>query len=216
LKGVKRVKAKPYMSSNDILEFLKIGCLAGECKKCAEITKKTAKTDQEKDWAKRLLTAATHLGKVTDERIACCEPIQLKTVKRRWKNSDLRLYTTDQLRIDERDKKIAEDRTMSWEDFAFLGEMALLHCELCPQGEFVEDCEYRQTFHRVGIPISRESVKPGQCEFCRDDFMHIVLPHGHDKHEEQIKRMLDKIYEKAKKGEEVPKGRGLVPLEEFM
>ena len=211
------MKAKPYMSSNDILEFLKIGCLAGECRNAAERTKKTATTEQEKDWAKRLKSAATNLAKVVDERMACVEPMQAKTVKRRWNNSDLRLYTSDQIRIDEQQyKKVAEDRTITWEDFAFMGEMALLHCELCPQGEFVEDCEYRQTFHRVGIPVTRESVKPGQCEFCSDDFMHIVLPHGHNKHEEQIKRMLDKIYEKAKKGEETPKGRGLVPLEEFM
>ncbi len=210
------MKAKPYMSSNDILEFLKIGCLAGECKNAAELTKKTATTPQEKDWAKRLATAATNLAKVVDERMACVEPIQAKTVQRRWKNSDLRLYTVDQLRMDDMQyNKVAEDRTITWEDFCYMGEMALLHCMLCPQGEYVKDCEYRASFHRIGIPVAREDVKPGQCEFCSDNFFHIILPHGNEGDERKIKRMLDEICEKAGAGEEIPKGRGVVPVKEF-
>lgn len=191
------MKAKPYMSSKDILEFLKIGCLAGECRNAAKLTKETATTEQERDWAKRLQTAATNLAKVVDERMACVEPIQLKTVQRRWKNSDLRLYTTDQLRIDERDKRVAEDRTMTWDDFCNIGEMALLHCELCPQGEYVKDCEYRQTFHRIGIPVGREDVKEGECEFCTDNFMHILLPHGGEDAANKVRDMIHKLYSSA-------------------
>ena len=56
------MKEKPYMSSQDLLEWLKIGCLAGEARKAAEETKKNAKTDKEKDWAKRMALAATNLS----------------------------------------------------------------------------------------------------------------------------------------------------------
>ena len=85
------MKATKYMSSAHFLEFIKVGIAAGESKAIAEQTKKTAKTPQEKDWAKRLAIAATHLGKVTDERMACLDPDQAKTVDRRWKNSEVRI-----------------------------------------------------------------------------------------------------------------------------
>ena len=40
------MKEKPYMSSQDLLEWLKIGCLAGEARKAAEDTKKAADEDK--------------------------------------------------------------------------------------------------------------------------------------------------------------------------
>lgn len=89
------MKETTYMSSAHLLEFIKVAIASGEAKAIAEQTKKTAKTPKEKDWAKRLAIAATHLGKVTDERMACLDYDQAKTVERRWKNSEVRLYTVD-------------------------------------------------------------------------------------------------------------------------
>jgi len=197
------MKEKPYMSSNDLLEWLKIGCLAGEAKKAAETTKKTAKTQKEKEWAKRMKIAATHLGKVTDERMACLEPEQVATVKRRWGNSDLRLYTSDQLRVEDRTKPAREDVTICYEDWCRLGEMALLHCNMCPQGEYVKNCEYRKVFHRVGIPVGRESVRDGECEFCIDNFMHIILPQGGEDKANIIRRQVMKLCDKAAREEAI-------------
>lgn len=188
------MKEKPYMSSNDMLEFLKLAILAGEARNAAEQTKKNAKTPKEKDWAKRMAIAATHMAKVTDERLECMEHKQLLSLKRRWNNSDVRLYTTDQLRVeDRREKPIVEDRTICYEDWCYLGELALMHCNLCPQGKYVKDCEYRQMFHRVGIPVGREEVHEGQCEFRCDDYIRFTMPQGGEDIENNIRRELEKI-----------------------
>ena len=199
------MKEKPYMSSWDLLEWLKIACLAGEAKVAAEETKKNAKTDKEKDWAKRMAIAATNLSKVTDERLECLDKDQVKTVKRRRENSDLRLYTVDQLRVEDRTKPAAEDRTICYDDWCLVGEMALLHCDMCPQGEHVKNCEYRKAFHRIGFPVGRTKVKDGQCEFRVDDYMHIILPQGGDKAAEEIRKLCIKMYKDAEAAEAAKK-----------
>ena len=197
------MKEKPYMSSQDLLEWLKIACLAGEAKVAAEETKKNAKSDKEKDWAKRMALAATNLSKVTDERLACLDQDQVKTVKRRRENSDLRLYTVDQLRVEDRTKPAAEDRTICYEDWCLMAEMVLMHCHMCPQGEYVKDCQYRKAFHRIGIPIGRDEVKDGECEFCVDNYMLPVLPQGCVDRDNKIRKMCQMYYEKAELADQV-------------
>ena len=197
------MKEKPYMSSQDLLEWLKIGCLAGEARQAAEVTKKNAKTQKEKEWAKRMKIAATNLGVVTDERLECLETEQALTVKRRWEHSSLQLYTTDQLRVEGRTKPIKEDKTISHYDWERLAEMALLHCDMCPQGENVKNCEYRETWHRVGIPVAREDVKEGECEFCVDNHMQIILPQGCTDRDNLIRKMVQMYYKNAELADEV-------------
>ena len=197
------MKEKPYMSSGDLLEFVKLAILAGEIEAAAEQTKKCAKTPKEKEWAKRMKTAATHAGKVVDERMACLDYEQAKTVDRRWKHSEVRLYTSDQLRVEERTKPEKEDVTICYDDWCNLGELALLHCDMCPQGEYVKNCEYRKTFHRVGIPVGREEVKDGECEFCVDNHMQIILPQGQKDRDNLIRKMCEKYYKNAELADEV-------------
>ncbi len=197
------MKATKYMSSAHFLEFIKVGIAAGESKAIAEQTKKTAKTPQEKDWAKRLAIAATHLGKVTDERMACLDPDQAKTVDRRWKNSEVRMYTSDQMRLEDTLPEAREPVTISYDDWCRLGEMALLHCDMCPQGEYVKNCEYRKMYHRVGIPVGRENVKEGECEFCVDNHMQIILPHGQTDRNNLVREMVQKYVKNAELADEV-------------
>ena len=197
------MKEKPYMSSQDLLEWLKIGCLAGEARQAAELTKKNAKTTKEKEWAKRMAIAATNLGVVTDERLECLDTAQALTVKRRWGNSDLRMYTSDQIRFDNVTKPPKESVTMSHDDWERLGEMALLHCDMCPQGDYVKRCEYRETWHRVGIPVARVDVKEGECEFCNDNHIHIILPHGQKDRDNKIRDYCQKCYKNAEYADEL-------------
>lgn len=192
------MKEKSYMSSFDILEFIKIAILAGECEQAAKVTKEKAKTPKEKDWAKRMKLAATNLGKVVDERMGCLEYDQKKTVKRRWTNSEVRLYTSDQMRVEDKNPQ-RENVTISYDDWCLLGEMALLHCDMCPQGKCVKDCEYRKAFHRIGFPVGREEVKEGQCEFRVDDYMHIILPQGGEDAAEHIRKLVMEMYKDAEK-----------------
>lgn len=192
------MKETTYMSSAHLLEFIKVAIAAGEAKAIAEQTKKTAKSPKEKDWAKRLAIAATHLGKVTDERMACLDRDQAKTVERRWKNSDVRLYTSDQMRLEDKNPK-QENVTISYDDWCLLGELALLHCDICPQGKYVKDCEYRKMFHRVGIPVGREDVQEGQCEFRYCDYIHLILPQGGEDKADLVRKEVQKIYYEAEK-----------------
>ena len=199
------MKEKPYMSSQDLLEWLKIGCLAGEAKHAAEMTKQTARTEKEKDWAKRMKIAATNLGVVTDERIECLDTKQVVSVMRRHEHSSLQLYTSDQLRVEGRDKPARDDVTVSHYDWERLAEMALLHCDMCPQGEFVEKCEYRECWHRIGIPVARVSVEKGECEFCVDNHMQIILPQGQTDRDNRVRDMVQMYYKNAELADEVKK-----------
>ena len=197
------MKEKPYMSSQDMLEWLKIGCLAGEARQAAETTKKNAKTDKEREWAKRMAIAATHLGKVTDERLECMDTMQVVSVKRRHEHSSSQLYTSDMLRVEGRTKPERDDITISYDDWCRLGEMALLHCDMCPQGEYVKNCEYRKVWHRCGIPVAREDVKEGECEFCVDDHMQIILPQGQTDRDNRVREMVQKYVKNAELRDEV-------------
>ena len=197
------MKEKPYMSSQDMLEWLKIGCLAGEARQAAETTKKNAKTDKEREWAKRMAIAATHLGKVTDERLECMDTMQVVSVKRRHEHSSLQLYTSDMLRVEGRTKPERDDITISYDDWCRLGEMALLHCDMCPQGEYVKNCEYRKVWHRCGIPVAREDVKEGECEFCVDNHMQIILPQGQTDRDNRVREMVQKYVKNAELRDEV-------------
>ena len=98
------MKEKSYMSSFDILEFIKIAVLAGECEQ-----------------------AATNLGKVVDERMECLEYDQKKTVKRRWTNSEVRLYTSDQMRVEDKNPQ-RENVTISYDDWCLLGAQNRIPC----------------------------------------------------------------------------------------
>ena len=100
---------------------------------------------------------------------------------------------------------MAEDRTISYNDWCLFGELALLHCLMCPQGKYVKDCEYRKMFHRVGIPIGREEVKEGECEFCTHNHMHIVLPQGNTEKYDHVRAMVQEYYKNAELADEVKK-----------
>lgn len=170
------MQAKLYMNAASLIEFIKIGMLAGECDKSAADTKKNAKTQQEKTWAKNLKTSATLLNKVVDERMKCLDKKQLDSVERRFNNSQLSVEARYSVRVGApTDATI----TVSSDDFVLMAEMMLMGCGGCPQGKYVKDCPYRAMYHRVGIPVGRTEVQDGQCEFMTRNVPKIVMPNGH-------------------------------------
>lgn len=176
-----------YMSSNALLEFLKVGILAGELDIIAAETKKTAKSQKEKRWAKDMRMSATLLQKITDERVAVLDPEQLKSVARRNKNSKMVMETTHNLRTG--NGRIDERITIDYDDLACIGELALLACHACPQGKYVKDCQYRKMYHRLGIPVGREEVAEGECEFMTCNQPKILLPQGNT--DDEAKKILN-------------------------
>lgn len=170
------MQAKTYMNADAMIELIKIGMLAGECDKSAVVTKKLAKTQQEKNWAKNLKTSGTLLNKVIDERMACLDQKQRDSVERRFDNSQLSIEARYSVRIG---APVDATITVSSDDFVMMAEMMLMGCGGCPQGKYVKDCPYRAMYHRVGIPVGRLDVQDGQCEFMTRDVPKIVMPNGH-------------------------------------
>lgn len=106
----------------------------------------------------------------------------INSVERRFNNSQLSIEARYSVRIGApTDATI----TVSSDDFVMMAEMMLMGCGACPQGKYVKDCPYRAMFHRVGIPIGREDVKEGQCEFMVRDVPKVIMPNGHADPEER-------------------------------
>lgn len=63
------MQAKTYMNAASLVEFLKVGILASELDVIATNTKKTAKSKTEKEWARKMRTAATMMENVITERM---------------------------------------------------------------------------------------------------------------------------------------------------
>lgn len=171
------MRATPYMSSPALVQFLKLGILASEVDGEAEVTKKSAKTEQEKKWAQKFKTCATYLENIIQERISALDPKQIAGIQRRKAHTKLLLFTTDQLRAEV--NKPNENVTITYDDMATLCELAFMTCNVCPQGEFVKGCRYREMFHHIGAPVGREEVKEGQCEWCVRDEPKLYMPQGH-------------------------------------
>lgn len=145
------------MSSNELLDYLKIGILAGECEIIAERT-------PEKDWRTKLKCMASYARRITEERIKCCEPAQILSVARRVKHTRMLLASTDQVRTSNLSKDV-DTTTIAVDDMYDLVDMSLLSCLKCPQGDCVKDCKLRQTYHRLSVMPYRENCADGECEF---------------------------------------------------
>ena len=143
------------MSKEELLQYLKIGALASESLNIAKVTK-------DKVWHKRLMTAVTLLTKIVDERAKCLDREQLLSVARRHKNTKVMLQSTDDFRITgETEKEVV---SCDLNDLETLAELALMHCKTCKLcGNDKRDCEYRKTYHRLGIEVA--NTEPDGCEY---------------------------------------------------
>lgn len=135
-----------YLTRNQLQEFLKLDSFTLELRDIIDNTKDSV-------WRKALKTAATLIEKVVSERKACLDPTQMVSVARRIHNTHLILYSTDEKRhVEQPEKELIQADLM---DLETLAELALMHCsecKLCGIGK--EKCEYRKTYHRLGIEIA--------------------------------------------------------------
>lgn len=167
------MKRAPYISATELQEFLKLGAVADLCEVMLTTT-----TD--KEWLKRLRTANTHLHTLVNERVACLDLKQIRSLLRRKEHTAIRLYTSDEVRIDDEKYKVGvpyEKVTMDIEDLQDMAELALCACQACPQGELVPTCKFRRTMHNLGFPVARDEIGKTQCEFRSDDEVRCVPPH---------------------------------------
>lgn len=151
------MKRESYMSKNELLDFLKIGILAGE----VEII---AKRTPEKDWQRKMKCAATYLGNIVNERLKALAPEQLQTVSRRNKHTEIKLFTSDQIRL-QGESRMEDAVTVDTDVLYDVVDLAMLSCFKCAQGDLVKDCRFRKHFHTIGVSVCRTNPKEGECEF---------------------------------------------------
>lgn len=171
------MQAKSYMNAESLIEFLKVGILASELDIIAANTKKTAKSKMEKEWAKKMRMAATMMENVITERMEALDQKARDSVERRNKHVNMLMESKDPVRVGKNNKSPLQ--TISSDDLEMIAELALIGCGACPQGKYVKDCPYRAMFHRLGVPIAREDVQDGQCEFMTRDEPKIFMPNGY-------------------------------------
>lgn len=170
------MKASNYMNAAALVEFLKLGVLASELEVIANNTKQTAKTQQEREWARKMRTSSTMMNNVIKERLEVLDQKAKDSVERRNKHTKMLMESKDNVRVAPADK--SPHITVSSDDLTLIAELALMGCGACPQGKYVKDCPYRDMFHRLGIPIGREDVQDGQCEFMTRDEPKVCMPNG--------------------------------------
>lgn len=174
------MKRATYMTTEEMIQFLKIGILSSECRVIADKT-------SEKDWVQKMRCAATYCEKIVKERLACLDPKQIRSVERRNNHSCMKLYTSDEVRMDKQQDGVPyESVTIHINDLQSLVELALCSCQSCPQGACVKECEYREIMHRLSIPVARDNPTPGECEFRIDNKMTVVRPQVYELEREVI------------------------------
>lgn len=164
------MKKTHYVSNNEFIELVKLHQLADECRNIAEHT-------ADKSWKSRLEDVSKVVFGLFDERISFVSQDQLPTLQRKFDTSKIVLMSYDRRRIEKKkDETAIYELTISYDDLYSILDMALLTCYKCSQGERVEKCPFRKLLHRLSIPITREEVKPGECEFRADNEIKCVDP----------------------------------------
>lgn len=137
-----------------------MGVFASECEAIAART-------PEKDWRQKLRTIQTYTMRILNERLDALDPKQRVTVRRRYDHCAIKFYSSDQNRIKCKDDgKPEEYLNIALCDLFDLLDLCAYNCKACLQGkECVEQCYYRELYHRLGVPVMRDNPADGECEF---------------------------------------------------
>lgn len=187
------MNTRPYLKSDDIYELLMIMGTSWNIGNYADDTKKYAKTEQEKRWAKWMRTAVTFLEKVIDEKLMTMDEKQLANIVRKRGTVNLKVVPNDSIRVH---KMMAHMDLVAIprDELLTVFELALIGCHNCPQGEYVAKCPYRKSMHACGIPINvKEAEGPGRCEFRSEEGIYVLLPRGNGKQAEILKEQLKEV-----------------------
>ena len=154
------MKRQRYCGKDELLDLLKLGVFSSECEVIAEKT-------PEKDWHRKLKTIQTYSMRMFEERLAALDPKQALTVKRRYEHTAIKFYTSDQNRLKCKDDDKPESHfNISHSDFFDVLDLAAMNCKCCPQGkQCLEECYYRDLYHRLGVPVNKDNPAEGECEF---------------------------------------------------
>lgn len=153
------MKRQGYCGKDELLDVLKMGVFASECEVIADRT-------PEKDWRQKLRTMKSYAMKIFEERLAVLDIKQKATVLRRYQHTSIKFYTSDQNRIRcDDDGKPESHINIAHSDLFDLLDLAAYNCMACPQGKCIEECYYRELYHRLGVPVYKDNPGHGECEF---------------------------------------------------
>ena len=188
------MNAREYLKTDEKYELVLLMGAAYNIKNYAEETKRVAKTDIEREWAKNLKMASTLLTKTIKSRLDTLNDMQRADLHKRQQTCLLKVVPFDEARV----QAYMRGRDMfcvPTENLMQVAELAMIGCHNCPQGEYVNKCEYRKSLHACGVPISEnEREGKGRCEFRSEEGIHIILPQGNDKQAELLQQELDGIF----------------------
>ncbi len=141
------------------MDVLKMGVFTSECEAIAART-------PEKDWRQKLRTIQTYTMRIFEERLAALDPKQRATMLRRYKHCAIKFYTSDENRIKCKDDGKPESHVnIAHSDLFDLLDLCAHNCMACPQGKCLEQCYYRELYHRLGVPVNKDNPAEGECEF---------------------------------------------------
>lgn len=153
----KGLRKTPYFTSDELIQWMKLATLCGELDA-------SSKETQDKEWRRLMRCSFGMIWKVVQERIALIDEKQKRSVIRRREHSKIKMITSDEERVPNQ-SDTQEHVTIAYEDLLDLTDLALNSCCACPQGECVKDCYFRKVMHRLSLPVCRDELKAGECEF---------------------------------------------------
>lgn len=153
----KGLRETAYMTSDELIQWMKLACLCGELDVCAKET-------QNGRWRSWLKCGYGLVWKVVMARINMVDPKQIKSIMRRKEHSDIKMITSDEKRFPTH-KETQEFVTVAYDDLLDLADLALNSCAACPQGECVQNCFYKKVFLRLGLPVCRDNPAEGECPY---------------------------------------------------
>lgn len=167
------MKRQSYCGKNELMDVLKMGVFTSECEAIAERT-------PEKDWRQKLRTIQTYTMRIFEERLAALDVNQRKTVLRRYQHSSIKFFTSDENRIKCKDDgKPEEAVNIAHSDLFDLLDLCAYNCKACSQGERCKECYYRELYHRLGVPVTRDNPAEGECEFGYNPVGEVDTPKHH-------------------------------------
>lgn len=89
-----------YANARAVMEMVKLGAFSTEIGAAAKDTARTAKTDKEKAWARKLKCVNTYLNNILTERLEALDPEQLKSVERRARHTVVEIMSSDKARLE--------------------------------------------------------------------------------------------------------------------
>ena len=170
------MKKLPYMSKDELINWLKVGVLAGEAARIAALT-------PDKSWKQKLKTIATYAENITNERLKLLDKNQTISVARRRNHTKMLMLTTDEDRMFKLPTAFVK---IEEEDYLDILELAFCSCQSCEQGMCVRDCKYRKILHKLGAPVARNDVNKMQCEFRTNDIQILIRPHDFELQKENV------------------------------